>query len=169
MNKLAIVINGTGGVGKDTLCDIASRYHKVVNSSAIDPIKDIAKNYGWNGEKDEKSRKFLSDLKQLFINYNDLPLNYLLGECEKFIDSDNEILFVHIREPEEIKKFQRRCPIDCTTLLIRRNDTKMQWNNQSDDNVEKFHYEFYYNNDKPLSEVEEDFMRFFDTIIQYYS
>lgn len=164
MTKIAIVINGSGGVGKDTICDIVSKYHKVMNISAIDPIKDIALNNGWNGKKNEKSRKLLSDLKMAFVAFNDLPLQHLLRECDKFIESDNEILFVHIREPEEIHKFKSSCPIPCVSLLIRRNSMKLHWNNQSDDNVENFEYDFYYNNDKPLEEVEEDFMKFFSSI-----
>ena len=43
---------------------------KVENISSITPIKDLAKLCGWGGEKNEKSRKFLSDLKQLLIDYN---------------------------------------------------------------------------------------------------
>jgi adenylate kinase family enzyme len=51
MNKLAIVINGGGGAGKDTLCDMAAKHFDVVNVSSIDPIKRIARENGWNGEK----------------------------------------------------------------------------------------------------------------------
>lgn len=75
--KTVIIINGKGGVDKDTLCDIAAYYYLVKNVSTIDPFKEIARKYaGWNGEKDLKSRKFLSDLKQLFIDYNDTPMRY---------------------------------------------------------------------------------------------
>lgn len=164
MRKIAIVINGSGGVGKDTICDIVSGYHDVMNISAIDPIKEIALSNGWDGEKNEKSRKLLSDLKMAFVEFNDLPLRYLLKECNKFIEGDDEILFVHIREPEEISKFESACPIPCVSLLIRRNSVKSHWNNQSDDSVDNFEYDFYYDNDKPLEELEEDFMKFFSTI-----
>jgi adenylate kinase family enzyme len=66
MTKLAFVINGSGGAGKDTLCELAAKHFKTVNVSSIDPIKKIARENGWNGEKDLKSRKFLADLKQVF-------------------------------------------------------------------------------------------------------
>ena len=65
MNKVVIVINGAGGVGKDTLCELASLHFKVFNVSSITPIKEIASMCGWSGAKDDKSRKFLSDLKLL--------------------------------------------------------------------------------------------------------
>ncbi|MBO5879339.1 MAG: hypothetical protein J6Q68_02150, partial [Clostridia bacterium] len=67
MKKLVMVINGAGGVGKDTLCDFASAHFSVMNISSITPIKEIAAMCGWNGEKSDKARKFLSDLKALSI------------------------------------------------------------------------------------------------------
>ena len=42
MKKLGIVINGRGGVGKDTLCDFAAKVYRTVNVSSVDPIKKIA-------------------------------------------------------------------------------------------------------------------------------
>ena len=56
MNKLTIVINGKGGVGKDTLC-MSLPHRRVRNISSITPIKEIAAMHGWNGEKDLKSRR----------------------------------------------------------------------------------------------------------------
>ena len=55
MSKVAIVINGPGGVGKDTLCELAARHFKVRNVSSITPIKEIAAMCGWHGEKDDKA------------------------------------------------------------------------------------------------------------------
>ena len=62
--KIVIIINGKGGAGKDTVCEITSKFFKVRNISAITPIKEIAANFGWNGEKDNKSRKFLKLFKE---------------------------------------------------------------------------------------------------------
>lgn len=169
MDKSIIVINGAGGVGKDTICDIVSKYHKVTNISAIDPIKAIARDNGWNGEKNEKSRKLLSDLKQAFIEFNDLPTRHLAIQCQKFMHSGSDVLFVHIREPEEIEKFRLICPISCITLLIRRGSAGTKWNNYADDNVEKFKYDFYYDNNKSLEKLEDDFMKFFKSIIGCYN
>ena len=53
MNKTVLVINGEGGVGKDTLCDLAAKHFKVKNISSITPIKEIAAMCGWRGEKEE--------------------------------------------------------------------------------------------------------------------
>ena len=70
-DKIVIIINGKGGAGKDTVCDIAAKFYKVEIISAITPIKEIATSFGWRGEKDRRARKFLSDLKRAFIEYND--------------------------------------------------------------------------------------------------
>ena len=72
MDKVLIVINGKGGVGKDTLCDFAARHFKTRNISSVTPIKEIAKAGGWKGEKDAKARTMLSDLKKVFTEYNEI-------------------------------------------------------------------------------------------------
>ncbi|MCL2051563.1 MAG: AAA family ATPase [Lachnospiraceae bacterium] len=157
MKKIVIIINGVGGAGKDTLCDYVSAHIEAVNVSSITPIKDIAQNYGWDGEKTESSRKFLADLKRTFIDFNDLPTEYLLGEYEKFTKGTAEIFFAHIREAAEIEKFKERIKgMSCVTLLIRRGES-ISWGNSADDEVEKYAYDYYFDNDKELGEAEVDF------------
>ena len=89
--KKIIVINGKGGVGKDTLCEITKKYYRTVIVSSIDPIKNIANQIGWDGTKDPKSRKLLSDLKRLCIEYNDFPTRYLVKEVCRFLEGEEEI------------------------------------------------------------------------------
>lgn len=165
--KTVIIINGNGGAGKDTLCGFAAEIYRTVNVSSAEPVKEIARRYGgWNGEKDEKSRKFLADLKQLFTEYNDLSCQYLAGEYNKFLKGDAEILFVHIREGKEIDKFKKLVEIPCITLLIRREKVRQQWGNESDDNVERYVYDYSYDNDKELTEAKLDFQQFLKEIIK---
>lgn len=163
MRKLVIVINGSAGVGKDTICRLIGGQYHVMNISSVDPIKKIAADNGWDGRKDEKSRKFLADLKQLFVDFNDLPQKYLLKKYRDFLQSDQEILFVHIREPEEIAKFKNSVGEGCVTLLVRGRDAiKRKWNNSADADVENYQYDFYYQNDKPLDELKKDVIAFFE-------
>lgn len=171
MKKTVIIINGTGGAGKDTLCGLASKHYKVKNISAITPIKEIARNYGWNGEKDSRARKFLSDLKKVFIDYNDMPTKYLYGEYKAFLEGEEELLFVHIREKEEIDKFKALVGEACVTLLVEREGRGTKghrggWGNASDDEVKKYKYDYYYTNNKPLSEAEKDFVSLIGEINQ---
>lgn len=167
MNKIAIVLNGAGGVGKDTLCDIAAKHFKVRNISTITPIKEIAAMGGWNGAKDDKSRKFLADLKQLFVDYNDYPTNWALAVYREFLTTDEEILFVHIREPEEIAKFISATDGRARAMLIRGGDrmTKSHYGNYADDSVENFTYDYYYTNDRSLEETERAFTEYLREIL----
>lgn len=160
MRKLAIVINGAGGVGKDTLCDFASKHFKIENISSITPIKEIAAMCGWDGKKDDRSRKFLSDLKRLAIEYNDFPTVWATEKYKEFLRSDSELLFVHIREPEEIKKFVAATDGMAKTLLVRAGAriSKSHYGNSSDDDVEKYDYDYYFVNDRELPLAEAEFV-----------
>ena len=162
MKKLAVVINGAGGVGKDTLCEFAEKHFKVMNVSSITPIKEIAAMCGWKGEKTDKARKFLSDLKALSIEYNDYPTLWATERYKEFLSSDKEIMFLHVREGEEIAKFVRATDGVAKTLLIRGGSrmTKSNYGNASDDLVENYPYDYYFVNDKSLEEAEHDFVEF---------
>lgn len=167
-NKLCIVINGKGAAGKDTLCHAAAKCFKTRNISAITPIKEIAINYGWKGEKDLASRRFLAELKRVFADYNDLPNQYLLSEYKKFISSESEILFVHIREKDQIEKFVSQANSQCVTLLITRTDPtqKEQYGNAADDCVNEYSYDYTFDNSLPLCESVPNFLDLMQKIIK---
>ena len=77
--------------------------------------------------------------------------------------SDAQIMFMHIREGEEIAKFVRATDGKAKTLLIRpgkRDEGRAAYGNVSDDCVEQFDYDYYYVNDLPLEEAEGDFVSF---------
>ena len=167
MKKLAIVINGAGGVGKDTLCELAAKHFKVKNISSITPIKEIAKLCGWDGTKDNKARKFLSDLKRLCVEYNDYPTLWAKDRYEEFLKSENEVMFLHIREPEEIRKFISATEGKAKSLLVRGGTrmTKTKYGNAADDSVEQYDYDYYYVNENTLDVAEVEFCRLLRTII----
>ena len=170
MKKAVIVINGAGGVGKDTLCDSAAARYKTRNISTITPIKEIAAQCGWNGAKDNKSRKFLSDMKKLCADYNDFPTNWAKAQFDDFLTTDEEILFVHIREGTEIAKFVAATEGVAKTLLIRGgerfNRRCGQYGNASDDDVENYKYDYYFNNDTTLDEAKKRFVAFLSSILK---
>ena len=168
MRKAVRVINGAGGVGKDTLCDMAAKHFKVYNTSSIIPIKDIARSIGWRGEKTDKARKFLADLKALTIEFNDYPTNWAIDRCNEFLKSDDEVMFMHIREPEEIKKFVNRTGGMAKTLLIRggKRMTKSHYGNASDDMVENYIYDYYFVNENSFAEAERDFVALLEKILK---
>ena len=162
MEKTVIVINGAGGVGKDTLCEFAEKHFKVMNVSSITPIKEIATMCGWKGEKTDKARKFLSDLKALSIEYNDYPTLWAMERYKEFLNSDFDIMFLHVREGVEIDKFVRATDGRAKTLLVRGGSrmTKSNYGNASDNLVENYPYDYYFVNDKSLEEAEHDFVEF---------
>lgn len=173
MQKTVIIINGRGGCGKDTLCDIAGRSYKVLNFSSITPIKQLAREAGWKGEKDPRSRKMLADLKKILCDYNDLCTNYLLDRLDAFLESenDNEIMFAHIREASEIDKFKKAAEKRCrvVTLLVKRETEDYSHEalgNSSDDEVETYDYDHVFVNDAPdLTKLAKRFNSFLKKIL----
>ena len=150
MKKVAIVINGAGGVGKDTLCELAAKHFKVLNISSITPIKEIASLCGWDGTKDNKARKFLSDLKNICVEYNDYPTVWAKARYDEFLSSDDEVFFVHIREPEEIAKRM----------------SSEKYGNVSDDGVENYSYDYYFVNEDTLDVAEVEFVKLIENIAE---
>ena len=161
MDKYIVIINGTGGSGKDTFVSFVSKYNKVYNFSSIDKVKEIAKEVGWDGGKTEKDRKFLSDLKKLTTEYNDMAFNSIKDAVNKFNNTDEEIMFMHIREPEEVDRAKNA--FNAKTLLIKREGLDLIKSNFSDANVENYDYDYIINN-TTLEELEEKAKNFYDLI-----
>ena len=154
MNKQVIIINGTGGSGKDTFVEFCSEFAKVKNISSVDKVKEAAQILvGWNGEKDEKSRKLLVDLKQLSIDYNDSPTKYIKEQYDQFMKNDSEILFIHIREIAEIEKI--KALLNAKTLLIRNPRVALITSNNSDGNVYNYKYDYMIENEGTLEDLRE--------------
>lgn len=150
--KEIIIINGSGGVGKDTFVEFCQKYCNVKNISSVDKVKEAARVLtGWNGTKDEKSRKLLVDLKQLGIEYNNAPFKYIVESAEKFKTTDEEMMFVHIREIEEIEKVRKAT--NARTLLVTNKNVPIITSNESDKNVMNYQYDFYIRNDGTLEDL----------------
>ncbi len=160
MTKKIIIINGTGASGKDTFIEYTSKYEKIFNFSSIDIIKKIAKNAGWNGTKTEKDRKFLSDLKKLTTEYNDLAFTSI-KEAVKYFNSNKcvaNIMFIHIREPEEIERAVKA--FNAKTLLVKRLGHANIITNYSDANVDNYSYDYIITNTtlKELDHIAKNFV-----------
>ena len=150
MEKQVFIINGCGGVGKDTFVSyVRQKYpYMVLNFSSVDKVKQIAKIIGWDGRKSERDRKFLSDLKCLCTGYNDMPFNSMASAVNEFAESEAEILFLHIREPEEIARAQ--AAFHAKTILVKRDLVKQIISNDADKNVSNYPYDIVVNNDGDL-------------------
>ncbi len=154
MNKQVIIINGTGGSGKDTFVRFCSEFAKVTNISSVDKVKEAAKILvGWNGEKNEKARKILVDLKQLSIKYNDYPTKYIQEQYKIFEKNDSQYLFIHIREIEEIEKIKKL--LNAKTLLVLNPRVALITSNSSDANVYKYEYDYKIENSGSLEDLKQ--------------
>lgn len=157
-----VVINGYPRTGKTTFtdicCEIAYPYGK--NLSTVDFIKEVATLAGWDGTKDEKNRKFLSDLKKLMTEWNEVPVNKLEEDMKNHMDdlsfndfdSKKAIFFVHCREPEEIQKLVDK--FNAVTVIVSRDNVEENLSNDSDKNVELFPYDVMIKNNNSIQHLE---------------
>lgn len=160
MNKQIFIINGSGGVGKDTFVELVSKMLtlSVMNFSSVDKVKEIARIIGWTGGKTERDRKFLSDLKLLCTDYNNMPFNSMCEKVKKFTESNAAMLFLHIREPEEIEK--ARVAFGAKTVLIKRDVVKHITSNMADGNVFNYQYDIIVDNDGNLEDFNKKAIQF---------
>ena len=164
-----ICVNGYARSGKDEFCNYAFTNRGLVYPfSTIDKVKQIATDLGWDGVKDKKGRKFLSDLKDCLTEYNDLPSRYIIAEIDNrmsVIDDeyyDDVVFLVQMREPEEIKRWKEM--YDARALLIQRPSFGGDWGNHADDNVLLGEYDYELNNDGSLKEWEDKTIKFIDMV-----
>lgn len=151
--KRIFVINGSGGSGKDTFVSLVEKQIKTLNYSSVDVIKIKAYEcFGWDCKKDERGRKLLSDLKKASTEYNDEPFKYLRKCVEEFKHSEYEFCFLHIREPEEIKRAKEE--FDAITVLVKRDKVAKITSNESDKNVDNYCYDSIILNNGTMEELE---------------
>lgn len=150
--KKIYVINGMAGSGKDTFVGYLSALVPTKHISMVDCVKAIAKQIGWDGKKTEKDRKFLSDLKILIDNYNDMNLNYVKDEIESFLKDDSlTVLCIDMREAKDIHRLRQIYPLE--TILIYRKDVKNIKSNVADAGVFNMDYDITIDNSFSLDDL----------------
>lgn len=158
-----VIVNGRPGVGKTTFEDectkiLGDAYCR--KRSTVDKIKEIAKEGGWDGTKTLSARKLLSDLKDIFTKYNNMPFNdiitYLKGWEDDLayygVGGQPHILFVDDREPEHIEKLKQE--LNGITVLIRRSgDDEITFSNHADEKVFEYKYDYIIENNGDLQHL----------------
>ena len=154
-----ITITGVPQAGKDKFVEYAKESdYPVYNFSTVDFIKEKALSLGWDGNKDDKGRRFLSDLKDALSLYNDAPFQNVLYKI-KSIPQDDAIVFVHTREPEDIKRWKEET--NSISLLVRRAVAEDNiYNNHADSKVFDYDYDYVYRNDGELKQLKIDAISF---------
>jgi dephospho-CoA kinase len=154
MNKQIIIINGSGGVGKDTFVEYCKEYSSVLNISSVDKVKEAARILGWTGSKSDEDRKFLSDIKILATQYDDSPYKYIKESIKTFKKYKYlDLMFIHLREPVEIERVKQ--DFGCLTMLIVNRNVPNINSNMADANVDKYNYDFLIDNSYRLYDLRQ--------------
>ena len=161
------------GVGKTTFEEMCGYmlgpYYR--RRSSVDKVKEIAQKCGWDGEKTLEARAFLSDLKKILTNFNDLPFKDIERHIREFqdeldyysIDSSKGFIFVDVREPKEIQRMKDA--FNATTLLIQRDAVSFQeTSNRSDAEVNNYKYDYIVYNNGTYSELRAEAERFLNFV-----
>ena len=172
-----VIVNGRPGVGKTTfeqMCSDILGDAYCNKRSTVDKVKEIAAMAGWKGQKDLKSRKMLSDLKDLFTEYNDMPLHdiitFLTGWESDLayynVGDHTHVLFIDDREPEHIDRLKKE--LNAITLLIRRpGDEFVEVSNHADDNVFDYEYDYIVENNGDFNDLRDEAQRFINSIFLF--
>ena len=181
-----VIINGAPGAGKDSFAKLAQAYcnnyecANVLNLSSVDPIKDMLEGFGWDRNKDNMARNIISDIKKTWINAQNGPTTFMLYnilEWHKQYAEEDNIIFCHIREPEEIWKLKNilsgmdEIGIEVMTMFIIRAGNTVDGydtdNIRDSDNpklISQFPYDRIIYNDGDLPQLDEKVCEFINEL-----
>lgn len=166
-DKMIFIVNGKPRAGKDTFAQILNEYMDVYKYSSVTKVKEIAKQCGWSGAKEERDRKFLHELKMLTSAYSDMSYNDVLKEIDKFKkgELDADIFVVDVREPEEIDRLVKATK--AFTIFIENNRVPSITSNAADANVENYKYDFVIKNNGTLEDFEGNIKLFMEVLMTF--
>lgn len=169
-----VIVNGKPGVGKTTFEKLARDILGEAfceSRSTVDKVKEIAAYIGWDGVKDLKSRKLLSDLKDITTEYNDMPIKDIIKYLDKWdgelryygVGDQPHVFFIDDREPEHIQRLKEK--LNAITVLIRRpGDEDIETSNHADEKVFEYNYDWTIYNDGDVEDFKNKTQAFLDWI-----
>lgn len=160
-DNYVIILNGRPTAGKDTFVNLVKKfcdtfdYAWVSHISSVNPIREfLMDKLGWDGNKDDATRKLMADIKQYWDSREGYTsVSYCIDEILKWINTevvkrDDKIIFVDIREGYNIDSTMKILDalkdvynIKAYTVFIDRPQVAINHGNASDDNVENFVYD----------------------------
>lgn len=171
-----VIVNGFPGVGKskfERMCaECCGVFGREVGftpdrnlfvdiTSTVDFVKEVAFTCGWDGTKTLENRKFLSDLKTLLTEWNDVPNTLIENHIKTLPSTYDWIMFVDCREPAEIQKLKEK--LNATTLLIRRESAENnETSNHADAGVFEYNYDLTIYNNSDIIHLEDEARKFVD-------
>ena len=167
-DKMIFIVNGKPRAGKDTFAMILNRYMDVYKYSAVTKVKEIATLCGWDGQKEERDRKFLHELKMLTSEYSDMSHQDVVNEIKKYRNGEIEadVFVVDVREPEEIERLAKE--VGAITIFIENNNVPAITSNAADANVENYEYDFVIQNNGTMKEFEDEIKIFMEFLMMFY-
>lgn len=91
-----------------------------------------------------------------------MPFNSLSEKVEHFMISNAALLFLHIREPEEIEKVRKT--FEAKTILVKRDSIKQIISNMADKNVFKYQYDIVIKNNGSLDDLKKKSIEFINDL-----
>lgn len=168
------IVNGLPGSGKTSfevfVKQEAFKWNILVEMySTIDFVKDIARKCGWDGTKTPENRKFLSDLKDLLTEWEDVPFYKTLMEVENIkyhweqydIYRETNVIFIDCREPAEIA---RLCDaLGAKSILVKRTmEDDLKILNHADRDVFNYNYDIIIDNNGSLEDLRQRAIEFIE-------
>lgn len=93
-------------------------------------------------------------MKILTSDYCDMPFKSMESKVYEFIKDDNSfMLFLHIREPEEISRAAK--VFNAKTILVTRDQIKHITSNMADENVFNYDYDVVIDNSGTLDDLQQ--------------
>lgn len=116
----------------------------------------------WDGNKDIKSREFLSQLKSLTENFNDYPYQMIKEKLEYLKEWGFDTVFVDARSPRDIKRLVK--DFNAITILVKRTEPA-QFNNEADDGVFDYTYDYEFDNSGTIEDLKKNSILLYNLII----
>ena len=153
------IINGYGGSGKTSFEKMVMTHSKGQGhiTSMVEIVKHYAEQMGWEGTKEDKDRKFLSDLKLALAEWADIPMQYVISRVQLFKElSNTTYCFIDAREPADITRLKELLDkdFDVRTVLVDRNISR-EYGNIADDGVMNYRYDTTIMNTGTLKDLEK--------------
>lgn len=140
------IVNGYPQSGKTLFAEYADEILKqefqgcvIIRTSVIDPVKYVASKIGWDGNKDDRGRKLLSDLKDALDVYCD----FTFCNIDKFAESSADFMFIDARSDYDIDYAVKNH--NAITVFIDK-DSEIEHLNHADANVRDYNYQYYIDN-----------------------
>lgn len=166
MKKTICIVNGKPTCGKDTIVSMVAKKFKVRNTDSVMPVKNAAITLGWDGVKSEENRLFLSELKKLSDRHFNTSFKHVAKGITCFLrDEEEEVMFIHIREPHNIGKILDYIEthrlsltkdnwVDVHTLFVTNPNVSDITTNSSDRGVSNYDYDYWIENDGTLDDLQ---------------